>query len=206
MVTYSTVFFYRLLHPISKALQPPSTRLRLARDHATPSTQGYSPEWDHAKHGRIEGFRLIRFRSPLLTESLVISFPRVTEMFQFTRYPTSRYLDLSVALTTRYPVLHGMDCSIRKPPDRRIITPPRRISLLYASFLGMSAQGIHYQLYNVAENKRSVSWRSLVQKKLPTKWHRMGSIPPYDVITHLIQKNLYLPFVLYIWKILLAIC
>ena len=100
-------------------------------------------------------FRLIRFRSPLLTESLVISFPRVTEMFQFTRYPTSRYLDLSVAFATRYPDLLGMDCSIRKPPDRRIITPPRRISLLYASFLGMSAQGIHYQLYTLQRTKES---------------------------------------------------
>ena len=116
-------------------------------------------------------FRLIRFRSPLLTESLLISFPRVTEMFQFTRYPTSRYLDLSVALTTRYPVLHGMDCSIRKPPDCWIITPPRRISLLYASFLGMSAQGIHYQLYTLQRTKESsASWRMTpCSKKLPTK-------------------------------------
>ena len=30
-------------------------------------------------------FRLIRFRSPLLTESLLLSFPRGTEMFQFPR-------------------------------------------------------------------------------------------------------------------------
>ena len=134
-------------------------------------------------------FRLIRFRSPLLTESLVISFPRVTEMFQFTRYPTSRYLDLSVAFATRYPDLLGMDCSIRKPPDRRIITPPRRISLLYASFLGMSAQGIHYQLYTLQRTKESCHRHDALFKKTPNEMTSYGfSIPPYDVITHNSKK------------------
>ena len=32
-------------------------------------------------------FRLFPFRSPLLRESLLFSSPRVTEMFQFTRFP-----------------------------------------------------------------------------------------------------------------------
>ena len=32
-------------------------------------------------------FRLFPFRSPLLRESLLLSFPRVTEMFQFTQFP-----------------------------------------------------------------------------------------------------------------------
>ena len=36
-------------------------------------------------------FRLFRFRSPLLTESLSFSFPGVTEMFHFTPY---RFLGL----------------------------------------------------------------------------------------------------------------
>ena len=33
--------------------------------------------------------RLFRFRSPLLSESRLISFPRATEMFQFTRFASS---------------------------------------------------------------------------------------------------------------------
>src|SRR5690554_5882457 len=33
--------------------------------------------------------RLVRFRSPLLSESRLISFPRVTEMFQFTRFAST---------------------------------------------------------------------------------------------------------------------
>ena len=37
-------------------------------------------------------FRLIPFRSPLLGESRLISFPRGTEMFQFPRLPSSAYV------------------------------------------------------------------------------------------------------------------
>ena len=37
------------------------------------------------------GFRLFPFRSPLLRESRLLSFPGVTKMFQFTPYPTGRY-------------------------------------------------------------------------------------------------------------------
>ncbi len=37
-------------------------------------------------------FRLFPFRSPLLRESLLLSFPRGTEMFQFPRYPPSGYV------------------------------------------------------------------------------------------------------------------
>ena len=36
-------------------------------------------------------FRLFRFRSPLLTESLLFSLPRGTEMFQFSRLPLQTY-------------------------------------------------------------------------------------------------------------------
>ena len=37
------------------------------------------------------GFRLFRVRSPLLTESLLLSFPRGTEMFQFPRWALHTY-------------------------------------------------------------------------------------------------------------------
>ena len=36
-------------------------------------------------------FSLLRFRSPLLTESRLISFPRPTQMFQFRRFPSYSY-------------------------------------------------------------------------------------------------------------------
>lgn len=37
-------------------------------------------------------YRLFRFRSPLLSESRLISFPRATEMFQFTRFASLPYV------------------------------------------------------------------------------------------------------------------
>jgi hypothetical protein len=39
---------------------------------------------------RASWFRLVRFRSPLLTESMSFSFPPVTKMFQFTGFPPFR--------------------------------------------------------------------------------------------------------------------
>ena len=43
-------------------------------------------------------FRLFPFRSPLLGESLLFSSPRVTEMFQFTRFPRpALYIQAGVA-------------------------------------------------------------------------------------------------------------
>ena len=36
--------------------------------------------------------RLFRFRSPLLSESRLMSFPRATEMFQFTRFASLTYV------------------------------------------------------------------------------------------------------------------
>ena len=43
------------------------------------------------------GFRLFRFRSPLLTESRLISFPRGNEMFQFPRLPPHDLLRIRLA-------------------------------------------------------------------------------------------------------------
>ena len=37
-------------------------------------------------------FRLVRVRSPLLTESLLLSFPRVTEMFQLAPFAAPDYV------------------------------------------------------------------------------------------------------------------
>ncbi len=101
-------------------------------------------------------FRLFRFRSPLLTESLLIYFPPPTEMFQFGWYPTYHYLNLSIIFMVRSPPHRQGDYSIRKPPDQWSMAPPRRISLPYASFLGTNTQGIHCQLYSVVENKGPV--------------------------------------------------
>ena len=41
--------------------------------------------------GKPLGFRLVRVRSPLLTESRLLSFPGGTEMFQFPPFATCAY-------------------------------------------------------------------------------------------------------------------
>ena len=53
------------------------------------------------------GFGLFRFRSPLLTESRLISFPHLTEMFQFRWCPAHRYVNLSIAFTMDSPPKAG---------------------------------------------------------------------------------------------------
>ena len=47
-------------------------------------------------------FRLIPFRSPLLGESLLLFFPRGTEMFQFPRFPLAA-LYIQAGVTGHYP-------------------------------------------------------------------------------------------------------
>ena len=46
--------------------------------------------------------RLFRFRSPLLSESRLMSFPRATEMFQFTRFALHDYVFI-----VQYPIKGG---------------------------------------------------------------------------------------------------
>ncbi len=60
------------------------------------------------QHPDKSGFRLFRFRSPLLTESHLISFPLVTEMFQFTKCPVRRKRRTHLVYTRQ-------GCPIRKP-------------------------------------------------------------------------------------------
>ena len=57
--------------------------------------RGYHPLWpdfpDRSGRSTAKTCRLFRFRSPLLSESRLMSFPRATEMFQFTRFASHTY-------------------------------------------------------------------------------------------------------------------
>ena len=77
-------------------------------------------------------FRLFPFRSPLLGESRLISFPPGTEMFHFPGLASSS--DFTILIVMGYP--------IRKPPDQSMLPAPRRISLVAASFIASLCQGI----------------------------------------------------------------
>lgn len=124
-----------LVNPTTSAPQPPSPfDVQITEILFTGITCIYTPNG--------EGFRLFRFRSPLLTESLLISFPHLTEMFQFRCLPASHYSDLAVIFTTGSPT-NRRGFPIRKPPDHRSMAPTRRVSPPYASFLGKTSLGIH---------------------------------------------------------------
>ena len=80
---------------------------------------------------------LIRFRSPLLTESRLLSFPPATEMFQFAGFASCRY-----GFTARYPASR-VGCPIRTFRDQRVLAPPPDLSQRATSFVASWCQGIH---------------------------------------------------------------
>ena len=84
-------------------------------------------------------FRLFPFRSPLLWESRLISFPPGTEMFHF---PGLASADLCIQSA-----MLGHDSQRVSPfRDHRIkgcLAPPRCLSQLTASFIASQRQGIH---------------------------------------------------------------
>ena len=81
--------------------------------------------------------RLVRFRSPLLAESRLISFPLVTKMFQFTRFAPQTYL-----FSSRY-CLKAVGCPIQISADQRLLSSPRSFSQSATSFFASYRQGIH---------------------------------------------------------------
>ena len=70
--------------------------------HRSFHVRGYHPLWPTFPGRSVKSCaitnRLLRFRSPLLSESRLMSFPRATEMFQFTRFASHSY-----EFTMRYP-------------------------------------------------------------------------------------------------------
>ena len=76
--------------------------------------RGYHPLWPafpcRSDKSIAKARWLIRFRSPLLSESRLMSFPRATEMFQFARFASCSYVFTAGYLSVGFP--------IRKSPDQ----------------------------------------------------------------------------------------
>ena len=87
-------------------------------------------------------FGLIRFRSPLLTESRLLSLPVGTEMFHFPTFPPH-------ALCVQAWVA-GHDSSgvspFGHPRIKACLPAPRGLSQVTTSFFGSYCQGIHHVL------------------------------------------------------------
>ena len=78
-------------------------------------------------------FGLLRFRSPLLAESLLFSLPAGTEMFQFPAF----------AFLTECQAFYLTGCPIRTSLDQGLFAPPQGFSQLITSFFASESLGIH---------------------------------------------------------------
>ena len=87
---------------------------------ARPMLTGLAQHW----------FRLFRVRSPLLTESLLLSFPAGTEMFHFPAF-AFQGLCIQPRNDTALPV---PGFPIRKSPGQSLLTAHRGLSQLATSF------------------------------------------------------------------------
>ena len=110
---------------------PPVRQNRLSRP-TTPTTQRLPAI-------TCNRFSLIRFRSPLLTESRLFSLPVGTEMFHFPTFPPH-------ALCVQARVTPHDWCGVPPFGNPRInarLTAPRGLSQPPTSFIGSWCQGIH---------------------------------------------------------------
>ena len=108
-----------------------------------------TPNWQRHQAMTPVRFRLIPFRSPLLRESLLFSFPRGTEMFQFPRFPLP-------ALCVQAGVTPHHGCGVSPFGHPRIeawSAAPRGFSQPPTSFIGSRRQGIHRWLFVAWKNK-----------------------------------------------------
>ena len=103
--------------------------------------QGYHLLWPdfpfRFANSRAINRRLFRFRSPLLSESRLMSFPRATEMFQFTRFASHTYV-----FSMRYPC--GWVSPFGNLRIKANLPAPRSLSQAITSFIACNRQGIHH--------------------------------------------------------------
>ena len=109
--------------------------------HRSFRVRGYHPLWPpfperSAKSCAIT-CRLLRFRSPLLSESRLMSFPRATEMFQFTRFASHDYVFIMRYLCRWVSPFGNLRIKANLPA-------PRSLSQAITSFIACNRQGIHH--------------------------------------------------------------
>ena len=111
--------------------------------HSSFRIRGYHPLWPTFPGRSVKSCaitnRLFQFRSPLLSESRLMSFPRATEMFQFTRFASHTYV-----FSMRYP--EGWVSPFRNLRIKAYLPAPRSLSQAFTSFVAYHCQGIHHVL------------------------------------------------------------
>ena len=104
--------------------------------------RGYHPLWPHfperSANNADKEYRLFPFRSPLLSESRLISLPPATEMFQFTGFALpDLWIQPGVTLAGRVSPFGHLRINARLPA-------PRSFSQVATSFIACNRQGIHH--------------------------------------------------------------
>src|SRR5262249_112323 len=128
----STPDLSHVLRLHQRFLPPPPAGRPRKKDPTTPHAHPL-PGLTHMR------FSLIRFRSPLLPESLLFSLPAGTEMFHFPAFPPH-------CLCVQQRVTAHDDCRVSPFGHPRItarLTAPRGLSRPPTSFIGSWYQGIH---------------------------------------------------------------
>ena len=136
------------------------------RDLVLPPSGPTTPNWQRHQALTPARFRLFPFRSPLLRESLLLSFPRGTEMFQFPRFPLP-------ALCVQTGVTPHDGCRVSPFGHPRIkawSAAPRGFSQPPTSFIGSRRQGIHRWLFVAWKNKDARA-RYAILKGRPVRRH-----------------------------------
>jgi hypothetical protein len=145
---------------LSKTLPLGINFVTRVRGLVPPAAGPATPNWQRHQAIAPVRFRLIPFRSPLLRESQLFSSPRVTEMFQFTRFPLP-------ALCVQAGVTPHDGCGVSPFGHPRIeawSAAPRGFSQPPTSFFGFRRQGIHRWLF--------VAWRIIKMLVLALKFSR----------------------------------
>lgn len=111
--------------------------------HRSFHVRGYHPLWPAFPSCSVMSCaitnRLFRFRSPLLSESRLMSFPRATEMFQFTRFASHDYVFIMRYLCRWVSPFGNLRIKANLPA-------PRSLSQAITSFVAYHCQGIHHVL------------------------------------------------------------
>ena len=115
--------------------------VRLENKNERLPIQGYHLLWPAFPDGSsflYFAIGLVRFRSPLLAESRLISFPPANEMFQFAGFALQAY-GFSIAI----PRIKRGGFPIRTSSDQSLLAAPRGFSQPATSFIASARQGIH---------------------------------------------------------------
>ena len=122
-------------------------------------------------------FGLFPFRSPLLRESRLLSFPQGTEMFQFPWFPL-----LVLCIQTRVTPHDGCRVSpFGHPRINAWSTATRGFSQSPTSFIGSRRQGIHRWLFVAWKNIQDARARSAVLKgRKGKRGRRSGALLELD--------------------------